>query len=267
MKHLPTLALAALLGAASTPLAAQSLDERVGRLEQRLNSSVLIDMAQEMQRLRQEVQTLRGDKEVLERELEELRAQQRALYDDVDGRLRTLESATPAQAPGSDQPALRLGQPQDEEASADESATGTEARDASAPLDTSLRNTAASDPEQAYRAAYRLLVDGRHAEAGEAFAAFIEAQPEHQLTPNAYYWLGESWYVVREFAKALPQFQAVPAQFPDSNKTPDAMLKIAYIHYEQGEQAKSRQQLESLIARFPDSAAAALGRQRLERMR
>ena len=54
---------------------------------------------------------------------------------------------------------------------------------------------------------------------------FLAANPKSPLVPNALYWLGETYYVTREFDRALSTFSTLVTDFPQSSKVPDARLK------------------------------------------
>ena len=89
----------------------------------------------------------------------------------------------------------------------------------------------AGTPKQQYDYAYNVLKQavqqqGDFNEAQRAFDAFIENHPDHELTDNAYYWLGETYYVAKDYATAAHHFALGLQRFPDGNKAPDIMLKL-----------------------------------------
>src|SRR3989344_2498142 len=91
--------------------------------------------------------------------------------------------------------------------------------------------------------------------------------PQSALRDNARYWLGEAYYVVRDFRQALTEFSRLINDHPKSLKAPDALLKIGYSHYELGEWAKARENLNQVIARYPGQPAAKSAEQRLAKMK
>jgi hypothetical protein len=98
---------------AATPSMAQSsLEQRVERMEERLNGSALMGLMNQADTLRSEVTTLRGEIEVLQRQIDDLRDQQRQIYLDLDERLLSLE-ANPGNgdAISSETPTLRRTNP------------------------------------------------------------------------------------------------------------------------------------------------------------
>lgn len=253
------LAVAALVVAVANPAAAQSVEERVTRLERVLESAALSGLSNQIVQLRQEVQQLRGQVEVLQRENAELKKRQRELYADIDGRLRKLETAAPSQPTPGSQP----GGSQNEQAIQPPAATAPQGQ---APASSAAQPPAAGELES-YQAAFDLLKAGRYQQAGEAFRGFLERFPQGDYADNAYYWLGESHYVQRDFDAALPQFEKILEAYPNSPKRPDALLKLGFIKYEQGDMAQSRKYLERVTEEFPTSSAATLAEQRLQRMR
>ena len=248
----------------AAPAIAQSdLEQRVNRIEQRLEGSALMGLMNQAETLRGEVTTLRGEIEMLQRQIDNLRDQQRQLYLDTDSRLQQLEqsgvtSGNQAPATGEEMPAAGA-------------TSTTESADTGAESDLANGTTEpdADDPAQiqaAYDAAFATLRAGRYAEAAGDFEQFLTDYPDVPLAANARYWLGESYYVVRDFDNALEHFSRVITDHPESNKRPDALLKIGYVHFEQGNMEEARVRLEQVISEFPESTAANLARQRLDQI-
>ena len=53
---------------------------------------------------------------------------------------------------------------------------------------------------------------------GRAFQAYLRDYPDGALAPNAWYWLGESYYVTQNYPLAQQAFDTVLQRFPDSSK-------------------------------------------------
>lgn len=226
------LALAAAL--ATPPGAAQSRGERIESLESRmdlverqLESGALVEMARQLEAQGTELRRLRGEIERLQHEVERSRAQQRDQYLDLDTRLRAAEAA----------------------------------------LEASQSGAPATGPEGEYQAAFDLLKDGQYGEAATALRAFVTKHRDHELAPNALYWLGEAHYVQRDFPAALAAFEGVLRDYPGARKSPDALLKAGYCQYELKRYDAARTMLARLAQEFPGSPAAAEAATRLERMK
>ena len=121
--------------------------------------------------------------------------------------------------------------------------------------------------QQAYDQAFRALRETRYADAAEGFDGFLRDHPQSSYAPNALYWLGEVYYVTRDFETALAQFERLQETYPDSSKKPDALLKIGFSHYELGNWDRARAALEQVIADFPGTNYSRLAENRLRTMR
>lgn len=292
----------ALVVAAVPPAQAQSTEERLERLERRLDSGALLQLSNQNEQLRRELQRLNGRLDEMEREMADMRRQQRSLYQDLDRRLQAMgseggldleeqpreEVVAPTVPPtpelddelaaidrtdGDAGTAMILDDEEsldraEEELAAAEERTERPAQDEEqlALADPAPRDRSAADPAEAYREAFNMLRDGRYGPAGEAFRQIIEDHPDSREADNARYWLAESYYVVRDFEPAMEHFTAV-AEDPDNNKRPDALLKVGYIHYEQGNYTAAREVLQQVREEYADTTVATLASNRLNRMR
>lgn len=85
----------------------------------------------------------------------------------------------------------------------------------------------AGTPQSQYDYALSLMLKQQDfAKAETALKAFIEQNPKDKLTGNAYYWLGETYYVRNSYQEAAFSFAEGFQTFPDNNKAPDSLLKL-----------------------------------------
>lgn len=247
----------------------RQLDARIARIEQTLSSSSLLQMHEALQGLSREVRELRGEIELQRHELDQLKQRQRELYLDVDRRMQALETAAGAAAPGAAAPI--------DSAAAPTPTPGPTTGPVPAPVPPPSAGTAPTpapgappvDPaaeQQAYRDAFELLKGGQFTQASTALSKFLAEYPSGRFTDNAWYWLGESYYVSREFGPSLKAFEQLLVDFPDSPKRSHAMLKIGFIHDEEGRKDQARQVLADLLKTYPQSTAASLAEKRLKRL-
>jgi len=124
-----------------------------------------------------------------------------------------------------------------------------------------------SDEQGAYDAALSRLRSGQYEQAVTQFENFLARYSASGLTPDAYYWLGESYYVLRRFDQAQQIFLTLGADYPRSDKLPDAMLKLGYIYSETGDSEQAREMLRKLIEVYPNSVAASLAETHLRSLR
>lgn len=91
--------------------------------------------------------------------------------------------------------------------------------------------TPSKEPEEVYRRAYNMLSKGNYEAAEVAFIKFINDFPEHSKTSNAYYWLGESFYVRQNYIQAAQNFAAGYKKFPEGSKASAQLLKLGISLY------------------------------------
>ena len=121
--------------------------------------------------------------------------------------------------------------------------------------------------QSAYQSAFNLLQEGQYERATKAFSSFLKTYPAGAYSDNAQYWLGESYYVTRDFPRSMTEFKKLVSTYPQSPKLPGAQLKIGFIHQAMGETTQAKAVLEQLVARYPSSTAARLARDRLKRLK
>lgn len=117
-----------------------------------------------------------------------------------------------------------------------------------------------------YNSAYADYMSAKYAVATSEFGEVIHAYPDHPLSGNSYYYLGEIDYRAGKYAAAAKDYDKVLEQFPDSNKIPASHLHKgqALIALKQNEAGV--RELRTLIQRFPASPEAAQARSKLSGM-
>lgn len=132
---------------------------------------------------------------------------------------------------------------------------------------TDRRKIASAEEQAAYDEAFELLTQSRYADAVIKFRSLIENFPRGALIDDAQYWIGEAYYVVRDFEKAWEAFRAVVSRYPESERMPEAMLKLGYIQAESGRAQKARRTLNQVISQYPGSRVAISAETRLSQIR
>ena len=114
-----------------------------------------------------------------------------------------------------------------------------------------------------YNAAFDALKAGRYAESARLFQGFLDLFPNGSYTPNAYYWLGESYYVTQNYALAQEQFQSLLDRYPTHDKAAGALLKIGLAQYGLRQLDAAEATLAQVISRYPGTEAARTADDRL----
>ncbi|PPR78949.1 MAG: hypothetical protein CFH01_00704 [Alphaproteobacteria bacterium MarineAlpha2_Bin1] len=110
-----------------------------------------------------------------------------------------------------------------------------------------------SSPEKQYAFARSLLMKLDYQAAELAFKEFIQKNKDHKLSSNAYYWLGEVYYVKKSFAEAAGAFIDSYKLFPLGNKAPDSLLKLGMSLAELGNSNEACESFEELLLKFPEA--------------
>jgi len=257
MRSIAWLAAAAVVLSA-TPLFAQStrsrvedLELRVAQLEQVLQSQTLIEMSQRLEAQAAELRELRGEIESSQNENQQLRKQLADLAADFDRRLVELERR-PAITP----PVVET--------------SGEASAGSGAPIASTVATpTVVADPsaETLYNRAFDALKAARYPEAIEGMKVFLAAHPQHPLADNAQYWLGQTYYLSRDYERAVEAFSAVGGRSPDRSKAPDALLKKGLSEIELKRNDDARRSFGELLQRYPDSDAARTAADALQKLR
>jgi tol-pal system protein YbgF len=93
---------------------------------------------------------------------------------------------------------------------------------------------------------------------------FIKRYPKSEYADNAQYWIGESFYALREFDQAILEFDAVRRNYPKGDKVPAALLKQGFAFAELGDRVDARLILREVVERYPQSEEAAKAQQKLK---
>ena len=109
------------------------------------------------------------------------------------------------------------------------------------------------DPSEIYKYAYDMLVRENYTEAESSFKAFIGEHPDDPLASNAYYWLGETYYVQKNYQLAAVSFAKGFQRFPKGNKALDQLFKLALTFISLGKNEDACATFSKLEAEFPDA--------------
>ena len=252
---------AALIAAA--PAMAQSrasLGERVTTLEAQLQQNQSqnqhsVELLNRIAQLESDIKVLRSQVEQLQNDNAQLKQHDRDQYIDLDGRLNRLEGGASAGANGKPTAA---GKPV---ASSRQSIAATPPP--AAPAARGISATSVADEQQSYDAGLAAVRSDQYADAARRFQAFVQQYPDSALAPNAYYWMGESYYVTQNYQLALDAFKTVLTLYPDSPKAPGSLLKLGYSQDGLKHRDAAVATLHEVIQRYPRSDAAEQAQSRL----
>lgn len=148
-----------------------------------------------------------------------------------------------------------------------------------AELETSLRNaqvaapaaTAAAyaNPSSDLKAAYAEALDqfmNRNYQASiQQFEALLQANPGSDLADNCTYWIGESYYALKNYSEAIRHFDRV-LEYPTSGKKPYAQFMIGNSRMALGDRDSARDAFNAVVSTYPTSPLVAKAQAKLSRL-
>jgi len=115
-----------------------------------------------------------------------------------------------------------------------------------------------------YKDAYEAFQKGDLDGARKKFEAFLKQYPNHELSDNAQFWIGETYYLKKDFEKAILEYEKAIAKYPEGDKIPAALLKQGLAFLELGDKANARNLFKRVVERYPQSEQAEIAKKKLE---
>ena len=192
-------------------------------------SRSLLSLQNQIDGLKADLATSRGQNEQLVRDVSELQKRQKDIAQGVDERMRQFEPSKVS-------------------------------------MD-GLEFSASPTEKQDFDAALALFKQGNFGGAQSGFAEFLKKYPSTGFAPSALFWLGNAQYANRGYREAISSFRSLIAQAPKSTRAPEAALSIANCQGELKDSKAARKTLEDLVQVYPQSEAAAAAKERLAKLR
>ena len=196
------------------------------KIDTKADKSSVLELASQNEALRQEVAKLRGQVEVLTNEVLNAQRRQKDFYVELDSRTRKLEPQQVA-IDGKEV----IVQPME---------------------------------QQAYDTAMVQFKAGSYKTAAVSFSEFLRRYPKSGYAASAQFFLGSSFYALRDYRNAISAQMVVVKQHQGSARVPDAMLNIASSYAELKDKISAKKMLDRLVAQHPNSEAAKVARERLK---
>ncbi|MGB5326083.1 MAG: tol-pal system protein YbgF [Pseudomonadales bacterium] len=235
----------------------------------RTNRAAPAELYVQLQALQVELGELRGIVEQQAYLIEQLSQRRMDDYRDLDRRMvelqQLIQGDKPLAAPRKQPAAVREPVTSGGPATA---AAGT-SKEVYSTADTAGGNAVpdvrqADDAREMYSAAYQLVKDREFGKAKVALGAFIKDFPGSDYVPNAYFWLGELYYLDSSLEKSRDAFEALVTGHGKHRKVSEAKFKLGKIYHQLGDVSKAKSMLESVLADHPDSTAVNPAREYLK---
>lgn len=122
-------------------------------------------------------------------------------------------------------------------------------------------------PKVQYDFAYGLLQQFRIPEAERAFTEFLAKHPNDELSHNARYWLGETYYARGQYQQAAETFLDAYQKAPQGPKAADNMLKLGMSLGRLDRKQEACATLGGIVQLFPTATATLRDQATAERRR
>lgn len=135
-------------------------------------------------------------------------------------------------------------------------------------LEKNNSNKASSDidPYLQYEIALKMYRKGNYQETIIKLKEFLTLFPKNNRASNARYWIGESYFSMKDYKNSIRNFQIVLQKYPLSGKIPDAMLKMGMCFLKLSYKDKAAIEFQQVIDQFPKTQAAKLSREKLNQL-
>ena len=108
-----------------------------------------------------------------------------------------------------------------------------------------------------YRRAITLFQSQKYADAIMEYTTFLEKFPDHPLAGSAQYYIGQCYFLQKDYKLAVQEFQKVLTSYDRSPKVAETLRKLAESEDALGEPNQAVRYRQQLTSLFPQSPAAA----------
>ncbi|MEA2624134.1 MAG: hypothetical protein QOD06_179 [Candidatus Binatota bacterium] len=123
--------------------------------------------------------------------------------------------------------------------------------------------TVPADAPPEYREGVDLLQRGEPQSAIQKLREYLRRSPKSDLSDDAQYLIGEAYYRLRDFNRAILEFNEVLLRYPKGDRVPAALLRQALAFAELGDKVDARLVLQKLVSEHAGSPEAERGKQKL----
>jgi tol-pal system protein YbgF len=233
------------------------------------------DFEVRLQRLEREIANLTGRAEEAQFGVTQVRQRLEKMEQDMELRLQELDerlAAAPAapqggaQASGAQAPAAP-SRPQPGAANTPPAPAPRPGNQQAASPPPAQPQLPAGNAQEQYDRAFALLRGADYDRAEQALSQFIRSHPNHSLTPNAQYWLAETYYARNRYREAAVAYGEAYQKAPKGPKASDNLLKLGMSLGALNRKDDACLAFAQLNKEFPDAPATVKRRAEQERTR
>jgi tol-pal system protein YbgF len=111
-------------------------------------------------------------------------------------------------------------------------------------------------PREQYNAALQAFQAGQYPEAENGFKTFLAANPAHRLSPDAIFYIGETYLQRSRPREAAEQFLKVTTDYSKSSRAPESMVRLGQTLAALGNSEQACATLGEFGRRYPTASAS-----------
>src|ERR1700722_19015946 len=111
-------------------------------------------------------------------------------------------------------------------------------------------------PREQFNAALQAFQAGQYPEAEVGFKAFLTANPAHRLTPDAIFYIGETYLQRSRPREAAEQYLKVTTDYSKSSRAPESMVRLGQTLAALGNSEQACATLGEFGKRYPTASAS-----------
>jgi tol-pal system protein YbgF len=111
-------------------------------------------------------------------------------------------------------------------------------------------------PREQFNAALQAFQAGQYPEAEAGFKAFLTGNPAHRLTPDAIFYIGETYLQRSRPREAAEQYLKVTTDYSKSSRAPESMVRLGQTLAALGNSEQACATLSEFGKRYPSASAS-----------
>ncbi|MFQ6109380.1 MAG: tol-pal system protein YbgF [Candidatus Aminicenantales bacterium] len=248
----------------------QLLKQRIARLDEKIekNSEDINRIKEQFEELLNLIRLLQRDQASFQEDQKKLPAQYQILVEKIEavnsqlsrlfGELIEIKRAAVI-------PQTQVEESKGEEVSPEKETKGEEKKPEEESSKTPLPSPSLS-PQVVYNMAYTDYLKGNFRLAIEGFNLYREQFPHSPLSDNALYWIGECYFSLKDYEKAIEQFNELILNYPSGDKIAAAYLKKGISLMELGKKEEALLVFKLLISKYPLEEETKIAQQKIKEL-
>ncbi|HYA14559.1 MAG TPA: tol-pal system protein YbgF [Syntrophales bacterium] len=215
----------------------------------------LADTGADITDIKEDMQSLKGEREVIGKDVSTLKAQMprdneeyigiKKRLDDISSRLSYIETL------------LEIKKKEAQSAGG-----GKESQ-----ADSTKVLTVKTDKDSSYAWAYQTFKEGQYDKARTEFKNFLTQYPKTEYSDHAQFWIGECYYFEKKYEEAILEYDKVVKNYPKGEKVSSALLKEGFAFLMLGDKTSARAILQQVINDYPNTSQERMARAKLNEIK